>query len=66
MKKDYMKISFLLCCVLLSVAAVLSGCGAASGNAGQKVIRIGYQKGDEFNIARINGSLDQALEKKRV
>lgn len=56
-------------CLLLSfaliAATVLSGCSSASNaTSSQKVIRIGYQKGDEFNIARINGSLAKVLSQK--
>lgn len=48
--------------LLLILVALLAGCSAASSNQ-DKVIRIGYQKGDEFNIAKIHGNLEKALKK---
>ncbi|MDD9150350.1 MULTISPECIES: sulfonate ABC transporter substrate-binding protein [unclassified Sporolactobacillus] len=50
--------------LLLSVALLLAGCSSAQQKTNQGVIRIGYQKGDEFNIAKINGSLAKALKQK--
>lgn len=50
--------------VLFMVTALLAGCGTTSSDSGSsKVIRIGYQKGDEFNIAKIRGNLAKALKK---
>jgi sulfonate transport system substrate-binding protein len=48
--------------LLLIMAIFLVGCNAASSTERQ-VIRIGYQKGDEFNIAKVRGKLAAALKK---
>ncbi|MCQ2011060.1 MAG: sulfonate ABC transporter substrate-binding protein [Sporolactobacillus sp.] len=49
--------------LILIIGFLVSGCGTSSSDTGNKVIRIGYQKGDEFNIAQIRGNLAKALKK---
>lgn len=55
------RIVFLIAFVLLCTT-LLQGCTSSSSQS--KVIRIGYQKGDEFNITKIRGNLDKSLKKR--
>lgn len=49
--------------LLLFITAVMILAGCAQSSTTQKVIRVGYQKGDEFNITKIYGNLENKLKK---